>query len=224
MAPPPVSHHHDVESGQHHDDDEQQRRPLLANKRSIDDFNNDGGMSPIQRAISQTYQSTAHLATLLPTGTVLAFQLLSPIVTAQGHCIRANRVMAGALLSLCALSCFVLSFTDSFRDAKGAVRYGFATFRGIWVIDGGAALDPPHAAAGYRIRFIDLVHAVVSVMIFAAVALFDQNVVSCFYPVPSEDARQVLTVLPIAIGVVGSMLFVTFPTTRHGIGFPLSTR
>jgi hypothetical protein len=34
----------------------------------------------------------------------------------------------------------------------------------------------------------------------------------------------VLTVLPIAIGVVGSMLFVTFPTTRHGIGFPLSTR
>ncbi|GJM89738.1 hypothetical protein PR202_ga05955 [Eleusine coracana subsp. coracana] len=78
MAPPPVSHHHDVESGQHHDDDEQQRRPLLANKRSIDDFNNDGGMSPIQRAISQTYQSTAHLATLLPTGTVLAFQLPFP--------------------------------------------------------------------------------------------------------------------------------------------------
>jgi hypothetical protein len=86
---------------------------------------------------------------------------------------------------------------------------------------GGAPLDA-QAAASYRLRFLDLVHAVVSVMVFAAVALFDQSVVSCFYPVPSEDVRQVLTVLPIAIGVVGSMLFVTFPTTRHGIGFPLS--
>lgn len=212
-----TARHDDVES--HHEErDEEAQRPLLE-KRSLADG---GGMSPIQRAISQTYQSTAHLATLLPTGTVLAFQLLSPIVTARGQCIRANRAMAAALLALCALSCFVLSFTDSFRDAGGAVRYGFATFRGLWVIDGGAALEDPRAAAGYRIRFLDFVHAVVSVMIFAAVALFDQNVVSCFYPVPSEDAAQVLTVLPVAIGVVGSMLFVAFPTTRHGIGFPLS--
>ncbi|CAL5096237.1 unnamed protein product [Urochloa decumbens] len=220
-----AARHDDVESqraAEHGDASHEQeavQRPLLE-KRSLQA--DDGGMSPMQRAISQTYQSTAHLATLLPTGTVLAFQLLSPIVTDQGHCIRANRAMAGALLALCALSCFVLSFTDSFRDAKGAVRYGLATFRGLWVIDGGAPLEDPRVAAGYRVRFIDFVHAVVSVMIFAAVALFDQNTVSCFYPVPSEDARQVLTVLPIAIGVVGSMLFVTFPTTRHGIGFPLS--
>ena len=213
-----TARHDDVES-HHGERDEEAQRPLLE-RRSLADGG--GGMSPIQRAISQTYQSTAHLATLLPTGTVLAFQLLSPIVTARGQCIRANRAMAAALLALCALSCFVLSFTDSFRDAGGAVRYGFATFRGLWVIDGGAPLEDPRAAAGYRIRFLDFVHAVVSVMIFAAVALFDQNVVSCFYPVPSEDAAQVLTVLPVAIGVVGSMLFVAFPTTRHGIGFPLS--
>lgn len=221
----------DVESQREHDDDgsssrreeQEQRRPLLVKRRSLAADDVGDGMSPVQRAISQTYQSTAHLAKLLPTGTVLAFQLLSPVVTAQGHCVRANRAMAAALLALCALSCFVLSFTDSFRDAAtGAVRYGFATSRGLWVIDGGAPLDDPRAAAAYRIRFLDLVHAVVSVMIFAAVALLDQNVVTCFYPVPSEDARQVLTVLPIAIGVVGSMLFVTFPTTRHGIGFPLS--
>jgi hypothetical protein len=220
----------DVESQREHGEDgsrgeqkQEQRRPLLVKRRSLAADDGGGGMSPVQRAISQTYQSTAHLAKLLPTGTVLAFQLLSPVVTAQGHCVRANRAMAAALLALCALSCFVLSFTDSFRDAAtGAVRYGFATTGGLWVIDGGAPLDDPRAAVAYRIRFLDLVHAVVSVMIFAAVALLDQNVVTCFYPVPSEDARQVLTVLPIAIGVVGSMLFVTFPTTRHGIGFPLS--
>lgn len=203
--------------------EEEERQPLLV-KRSADDGGT--GMSPMQKAISQTYQSTAHLATLLPTGTVLAFQLLSPLVTNQGDCLPSNRAMAGALVSLCALSCFVLSFTDSFRDDKqtgnnGAVRYGFATLRGLWVIDGGAPLEASQAAK-YRVRFLDLVHAVVSVMVFAAVALFDQNVVGCFCPVPSQDARQVLTVLPIAIGVVGSMLFVAFPTTRHGIGFPLS--
>ena len=208
---------HDV---QVHVDEE---RPLLAKPSPAAVLRDaDGGaMSPMQRAISQTYQSTAHLATLLPTGTVLAFQLLSPLVTNNGHCLASNRAMAAALVALCALSCFVLCFTDSFRDGKGAVRYGFATLRGLWVIDGGAPLDA-QAAAGYRLRFLDLVHAVVTVMVFAAVALFDQNVVSCFYPVPSENVRQVLTVLPIAIGVVGSMLFVTFPTKRHGIGFPLS--
>uniref|UniRef100_A0A0D9WJQ1 Uncharacterized protein n=1 Tax=Leersia perrieri TaxID=77586 RepID=A0A0D9WJQ1_9ORYZ len=200
------------------DGDDVESRPLLANGGD--------GMSPVQRAISQTYQSTAHLAKLLPTGTVLAFQLLSPIVTNQGHCDAsgANRAMSATLITLCALSSFVLSFTDSFRDAAtNAVRYGFATPRGLWVIDGGAALDA-EAASAYRVRPIDVVHAVVSVMVFAAVALFDQNVVSCFYPVPSEGTRQVLTVLPVAIGVVGSMLFVAFPTTRHGIGFPLSPR
>lgn len=122
---------------------------------------------------------------------------------------------------LCALSCFVLSFTDSFRDEKRKVRYGFATFKGLWVIDGGSPLDP-HDAVEYRIQFLDFVHAVVSAMIFVAIALFDQNVVSCFYPIPSENTKQVLKTLPIATGVLGSMLFVSFPTTRHGIGFPLS--
>ncbi|KAF6991930.1 hypothetical protein CFC21_008978 [Triticum aestivum] len=211
----------EVVARQGREDGVDEERPLLARPPAVRDDPAGDGLSPMQRAISQTYQSTAHLATLLPTGTVMAFQLLSPIVTDQGHCVRANRAMAAALVALCALSCFALSFTDSFRDAKGAVRYGFATRRGLWVIDGGAPLDP-QAAAAYRLRFLDLVHAVVTVMVFVAVALLDRNVVSCFYPVPSEDAAQVLTVLPIAIGVVGSMLFVTFPTTRHGIGFPLS--
>lgn len=175
----------------------------------------------IQMAISQTFKSTAQLANLLPTGTVFAFQLLSPLCTNQGRCDDVNRVMTSCLLALCGLSCLVLSFTDSFRDDCGVVRYGLATIKGLWVIDGTASL-PPERAAAYRVRFVDFVHAFMSVMVFAAVALFDQNVVSCFYPIPSEDAEQVLTSLPVAIGVVCSMMFVTFPSTRHGIGFPLS--
>uniref|UniRef100_A0ACD5VZ83 Uncharacterized protein n=1 Tax=Avena sativa TaxID=4498 RepID=A0ACD5VZ83_AVESA len=161
-----------------------QRHPLLWKR--TDGTNS---LSPMQKAMGQAYQSTGHLAKLLPSGTVLAFQLLAPTLAKQGHCGDMNQVMTGGLVILCALSCFVLSFTDSFRDEKGKVRYGFATLMGLWVIDGGTTLDP-HAAVEYKIKLLDFVHATVSAMIFVAIALFDQNVVSCFYPIPSEDTSK----------------------------------
>lgn len=175
----------------------------------------------VQRAISQTFQSTAHLANLLPTGTVLTFQLLSPVFSNQGECDAVSRFMTAALVALCGLSCFLSSFTDSFRDNNGNVCYGFATIRGLWVIDGSATI-PPELASEYRLKFIDFAHALMSILVFSAVALFDQNVVSCFYPAPSSEAQEVLTALPVGIGVICSFLFVVFPTQRHGIGFPLS--
>ncbi|KAL6201403.1 hypothetical protein ACLB2K_025117 [Fragaria x ananassa] len=175
----------------------------------------------IQRAMNQTFQSTAHLANLLPTGTVLAFQLLAHIFTNQGVCDSVSRVMTAGLVGLCGASCFLLSFTDSYRDNKGNVCYGFATFKGLWIIDGSTALAP-EVAANFRLKFIDFLHAFMSILVFAAIALFDQNVVNCFDPAPSDKAQEVLTSLPVAIGVFCSMLFVVFPTKRHGIGFPLS--
>ena len=175
----------------------------------------------VQKAISQTFKSTAHLANLLPTGTVLAFQLLSPIFTNQGNCDSVSRSMTAGLVAICGISCFLLSFTDSFRDKNGNVCYGFATFRGLWIIDGSAIL-PTEEAAKYRLQFIDFMHAFMSILVFAAVALFDQNVVSCFYPAPSDETQEMLTALPVGIGVICSMLFLVFPTKRHGIGFPLS--
>ncbi|XP_078431255.1 protein DMP4-like [Wolffia australiana] len=179
--------------------------------------------SNVQRAISQTFRSVAHLANLLPTGTVLAFQLLSPIFTNQGHCDGVSRAMTGALLAFCGASCLLLSFTDSFRDAKGNVCYGLATPKAIWVIDG-AAGPPPEEAAAYKLKFIDFLHAFMSLCVFAAVALFDQNVVKCFYPIPSKQDEEILRSLPVGIGVISSMFFVVFPTTRHGIGSPVSSK
>lgn len=176
----------------------------------------------IQKAMRQTFESTAHLANLLPTGTVLAFQLLSPIFSNQGHCDPASWAMTAGLVLLCGLSSFLLSFTDSFRDEKGDVCYGFATPHGLWVIDGSDTL-PPELKDQYRLRFIDFAHAIMSVLVFGAVALFDENVVSCFYPAPSDETREVLTALPVGIGAICTMLFVVFPTKRHGIGFPLSS-
>ncbi|OWM91192.1 protein DMP4-like [Punica granatum] len=176
----------------------------------------------VQRAISQTFESTAHLANLLPTGSVLAFQFLSPIVTNQGVCDSVSRAMTLGLLAFCGLSSFLLCFTDSFKDENGNVTYGFATVHGLWVIDGSTKL-PSELTERYCLRFIDFLHAFMSVLVFAAVALFDSNVVSCFYPAPSDEAQEVLTALPVGIGFICSMLFVVFPTTRHGIGFPLSS-
>ncbi|PWA42370.1 hypothetical protein CTI12_AA545480 [Artemisia annua] len=176
----------------------------------------------IQKAISQTFQSTAHLANLLPTGSVLAFQLLSPIFTNEGECDTISQGLTAALVALCGLSCFLLSFTDSFKDRDGNICYGIATTRGLWVIDGSATL-PPELAAKYRLRSIDFMHAFMSIMVFAAVTLFDQDVVNCFYPSPSNETKELLTTLPVGFGVVFSMLFVVFPTQRYGIGFPISS-
>ncbi|GAB4831315.1 Protein dmp4 [Ancistrocladus abbreviatus] len=176
----------------------------------------------IQKAISQTFRSTAYLANLLPTGTVLVFQLLSPIFSNQGDCDQVSQRMTAALVALCGVSCFLLSFTDSFKDKNGNVYYGFATINGLWVIDGSATL-PPQLAAQYRLKFIDFLHAFMSLQVFAAVALFDENIVHCFYPTPSVQAREILTALPVGIGIICSTLFVVFPTRRHGIGFPVTS-
>ena len=85
----------------------------------------------------------------------------------------------------------------------------------------GLALDAEEAAK-YRLRLVDFFHAFMSVLVFAAVALFDQNVVKCFYPTLSDEAKDFLMALPTGIGVACSFLFAAFPSKRHGIGFPLS--
>uniref|UniRef100_A0A5B7BT65 DUF679 domain membrane protein 2 n=1 Tax=Davidia involucrata TaxID=16924 RepID=A0A5B7BT65_DAVIN len=178
--------------------------------------------TPAQKAVRKTFKGTAHLANLLPTGSVLAFQVLSPIFTHEGKCWSiVSQSLTLGLLGICGTSCFILCFTDSFRDERGKVRYGLATFKGLWVIDGSVTI-PHEEAAKYRLVFVDYFHAFMSILVFAAVALFDQNVVKCFYPMPSEKAKELLATLPIGIGVICSLLFVAFPSRRHGIGFPLS--
>lgn len=77
--------------------------------------------------------------------------------------------------------------------------------------------------AKYKLRFIDWVHAVLSVLVFGVVALKDKNVVNCFYPMPSHEIQDVLDILPVGVGVVCSLLFIAFPTRRHGIGYPVTS-
>ncbi|KAG0497322.1 hypothetical protein HPP92_002013 [Vanilla planifolia] len=131
--------------------------------------------------------------------------------------------MTLCLLLLLATSAFLACFTDSFRHpADGSVYYGFATPHGMWVF------EPPLDTAAmpdlskHRLRVVDLVHAALSVLVFATVALRDGNVVQCFYPSPERSTKEVLDILPLGIGVICSMLFALFPTTRHGIGYPVT--
>ncbi|KAJ9174719.1 hypothetical protein P3X46_013334 [Hevea brasiliensis] len=178
-----------------------------------------------QRAISQTLTGTANLANLLPTGTLLAFQLLTPIFTNNGACDSATRPLSLLLFVLLAISCFLASFTDSVKSSDGQVYYGFATFKGIFLFDcpDPASLFDLKDLSKYKIRFIDGVHAVLSVLVFVAVALRDKNAVSCFYPMPKHETQEVLDIVPIGIGLICSLLFVVFPTRRHGIGYPVTT-
>ncbi|KAH7861649.1 hypothetical protein Vadar_028896 [Vaccinium darrowii] len=199
---------------------EEQRQPLLENQPPISEKPT---KTSAQKALRKTFKISGHLSNLLPTGSVLAFQILSPVFTHEGRCrTYTSQALTLTLISLCGISCFLLCLTDSFRDERGKVRYGLATFRGLWIMDGCAGSVPPGEEEKYRLKLVDFFHALLSIVVFIAVALFDQNVVKCFVPNPSEEAQELLATLPIAVGVLCSLLFVAFPTKRHGIGFPLS--
>ncbi|KAJ0244618.1 Protein DMP5 [Hirschfeldia incana] len=173
-----------------------------------------------QRAMSNTLTSAANLSNLLPTGTLLAFQLLTPVFTSNGVCDHATRLLTAVLLFLLAASCFISSFTDSVKADDGTVYYGFVTFNGMWVVDypDPAGLGLPDLSK-YRMRVVDWIHATLSVLVFGAVALRDKYVTDCFYPSPEEETKHVLDIVPVGIGVICSLLFTVFPTRRHGIGY-----
>ena len=203
-----------------------QRLPPSSIKQPLSSTSDEDGPTNDQRPQEQpsiaqrALASTANLANLLPTGTLLAFQLLTPIFTNNGQCDVATRPMTALLLAVLSLSCFLASFTDSFRATDGQVYYGFATFKGMWLFDYRGQVKPD--LVNYRLRFIDWVHAILSVMVFGVVVSRDKNVINCFYPKPSHEVQEVLDILPVGVGLICSLLFVTFPTRRHGIGYPVS--
>ncbi|KAI8026838.1 Protein DMP5 [Camellia lanceoleosa] len=177
---------------------------------------------PPPSAVSKTIAITANLANLLLTGTLLAFQLLTPIFTSNGACDSATASLTLHLLF--SASCFLASFTDSFKSSSNnQIYYGFATIKGMFVFNYpfSSSNGTPNLSK-YCLRFIDWVHAIMFVLVFGAVAFRDKNVVKCLYPSPGYETEEVLDIVPIAIGLICSLLFVVFPTRRHGIGYPVS--
>ncbi|GJN21067.1 hypothetical protein PR202_gb08514 [Eleusine coracana subsp. coracana] len=196
--------------------DAESQAPLLTSNSGV-------SRAPAASTVAgKALSSTADLVRHLPTGAVLAFEVLSPSFTADGSCTAANRALTGCLIGACALSCFLLSFTDSYRDATtGIIRYGFVTPSGrLLPIDGAtASSSPPPRDERYRLTARDVFHGLLSFVVFLAVAMVDRNVVACFYPVESASTRQLLAAVPMAAGAAGSFLFAMFPSTRQGISF-----
>ena len=96
---------------------------------------------------------------------------------------------------------------------------GIATFKGIWPTTSSGSAN----TSSYKIRPGDFVHAMFSLIVFGVVSLLDSNTVDCFYPSFESNQKAIFMALPPAIGAISSAVFVLFPNTRHGIGYPPSS-
>ncbi|CAL5061329.1 unnamed protein product [Urochloa decumbens] len=169
-----------------------------------------------------TFKSIGDVLKLLPTATVIVYEVLNPIVTNTGECRHVGyKIATGILLGLCGFFCAFSTFTDSYVGADGNVKYGLVTPRGLLPFyDSGVE---GRDFSKYKLRFADFVHAAFTVAVFAAVALLaDANTVACFYPSLKEQQKKVVMALPVVVGAVAGVVFVVFPSTRHGIGYPPS--
>ncbi|KAL2549447.1 domain membrane protein 2 [Forsythia ovata] len=174
--------------------------------------------SPASSNQSSVVDGVGNFIRLLPSGTVFTYQFLNPLITNNGKCHTINKYLSSILISLCGLSCFFATFTDSYTDSQGKTHYGIVTRKGMWVPDDNASSQD---LSSHRLQLSDFVHALFSVIVFAVVVLLDPNTVDCFLP-PSFQSTQkkLLTVMPVVIGAVSGSVFVTFPCSRHGLGYP----
>ncbi|KAL2339107.1 hypothetical protein Fmac_013553 [Flemingia macrophylla] len=169
---------------------------------------------------STTLSAIGDLIKLLPTGTVFVFQFVNPILTNSGECNATNKWLSSILLVACGLSCAFSSFTDSYTGTDKQRHYGVVTPNGLWP----SSVPPANSVdlSAYRLKFGDFVHAALALLVFAVLGLLDTNTVHCFYPGFVSTQKQLLQVLPTAIGVVAGALFMFFPNSRHGVGYPLT--
>ncbi|KAG1365149.1 protein DMP2 [Cocos nucifera] len=166
----------------------------------------------------KTIQGVGNLIKMLPTGTVFLFQFLSPLLTNKGSCHTVNKYLTGALLIVCGISCFFASFTDSYVGSNGKVHYGVATTNGLKTFSDSDSSKKN--LSKHKLRFSDFVHAFLALIVFAVIALLNSNIVSCFYPSFESEEKKLIMALPVVIGGISSFVFMVFPSTRHGIGYP----
>lgn len=171
---------------------------------------------------SKVFNNAGNLANLLPTGTVLAFQALIPSLSNNGKCDQVNKYFIAAAIAVFTMVCLLSSFTDSVSvDEK--VYYGMATPKGLYVFNYDNRAEEEAKIAEelkkLRVRFVDFVHALGSVVVFLVFAFSGLGVQSCYFPDSKETEYSVVTFLPLMAGVLSSFLFAIFPTKRRGIGY-----
>ncbi|XP_027339497.1 protein DMP2-like [Abrus precatorius] len=147
---------------------------------------------------------------LLPPITLFLFQLLIPVVTNNGHCTNLNKYLTAALLVICVFGCVFAFFTDSYISPDGERHYAVVTAKGLWPSPASESVD----SSVYRLRFGDLIHASLGLMVFA-VGLLGTNTVRCFFPGFDSDDKILLQVLPPVFGAIASVVLLVFPNYRH---------
>ncbi|PKU75582.1 protein DMP2 [Dendrobium catenatum] len=172
--------------------------------------------SHLLQIIKLVISATARLNVLLPTATILAFSIFTPLLTNDGDCSSLNRYLMASFVLLCAASCAFFAITDSFRTASGRACFGVATLYGIWTFN--ARRKGPLEPASYRLKWQDLFHALMSVAALVIFAGSHRDVVECYH---SKAPKKVIKSVPLVAGFVISVLFVIFPSKRNGIGQPL---
>ncbi|PON80238.1 hypothetical protein PanWU01x14_006880 [Parasponia andersonii] len=161
------------------------------------------------------FEGVGNLIKLLPTGTVFVFQFLNPVLTNNGSCSAVNKSLNAVLIALCGLACLFSSFTDSYTGTDNKTHYGIVTPAGLWPAPSSDGLD----LRSQRLRVGDFAHGLLSLTVFAALALLDTNTVRCFYPDFESEQKVLLQVLVPVIGGFSSSVFALFPSDRHGIGY-----
>ncbi|VFQ74834.1 unnamed protein product [Cuscuta campestris] len=173
----------------------------------------------VAAGVQKTLSKTSLLVNFLPTGTLLTFEMVLPSVYGKGQCSSVSTTMILVLLAMCALSCFFFHFTDSFRGGPDGrkVYYGFVTPRGLAVFKSDPGVEVPKDDR-YKVGVTDFVHAVMSVVVFAAIAFSDHRVTDCLFPGHGKEMDEVMQSFPLMVGIICSGLFLVFPNTRYGVG------
>lgn len=101
--------------------------------------------------------------------------------------------------------------------SNAQVYYGFVSPSGLSLFKTGLGIEVPDEER-YKMRFVDLLHALMAVLVFAAIAFSDLRVTNCMFPGHVKEMDEVMESFPLMVGVVCSGLFFVFPNTRYGVG------
>ncbi|RLM93127.1 uncharacterized protein C2845_PM08G15000 [Panicum miliaceum] len=170
--------------------------------------------------------SASNLAQLLPTGTVLAFQALSPSFTNHGNCSSSNQWLTAVLVGVLAVFSLFFSFTDSVVGRDRKLYYGVATPHGFNVFNFSGEEEKREWAdelQKLRLRPLDYVHAFFTAVVFLTVTFSDVGLQRCFFPNADANTNELLKNLPLGTAFLSSFVFFIFPTKRKGIGYSDTT-
>ncbi|XVF00577.1 hypothetical protein REPUB_Repub04eG0012300 [Reevesia pubescens] len=153
---------------------------------------------------------------VLPIGSIAAFRLVVSNFKPNEVCDSAVRNLTLLLIFLLhAIPCFLASFTDSIKSSDGQVYYGIATFNKMLLSSypDSTASNLPDLRK-YRIRFADLVRAILSLFVFASAALNHETVGSFCPKYVTERIILDIACTQAKIGFICSLLLVLIPTRK----------